>query len=96
MSGMRLIVATPGGNLFDGPVGGLFLRGCAGDLAVLPGHIPFVTSVQPGICRILLEDGTEKKGQTEGGLLAVSGEVVTLLAGNFRFLTETNTFRSIL
>lgn len=86
MSSMRLIVATPEGNLFDGPVGGLFLRGCTGDLAVLPGHIPFVTSVQSGVCRIQLDDGSEKTGETEGGLLSVFKEAVTLISGSFRFL----------
>lgn len=86
MSSMHLIVSTPRGNLFDGSAEGLFLRGCTGDLAVLPGHIPFVTSVQSGVCRIRLEDGSEKEGETDGGLLSVSKEAVTLISGSFRFL----------
>ena len=53
-----LTVSSPDGNLFKGPVAQLILRGSEGDLAVMAGHIPFMTAVQPGACRITLEDGT--------------------------------------
>ena len=35
-------------------------RAAEGDLAILPGHIPLMTTVQPGLCRILLPEGGEK------------------------------------
>jgi len=80
-----LTVSSPDGNLFKGPVEQLILRGSEGDLAVMAGHISFMTAVQPGVCRIVLEDGTEKKARTDGGLLSVAGDAVTLLSESFRW-----------
>ena len=80
-----LTISTPDGDLFGGEAAALYLRGADGDLAVLAGHIPFVTTVQPGECRVELEDGSERKGHSDGGLLSVSAENVTLLASAFQW-----------
>ena len=80
-----LTVSSPDGNLFKGEVEQLILRGSEGDLAILAGHIPFMTAVQPGACRITLEDGTEKAAYTDGGLLSVAADAVTLLSESFRW-----------
>ena len=80
-----LTVSSPDGNLFRGPVVQLILRGSEGDLAVMAGHIPFMTAVQPGACRIELEDGTVKNAKTDGGLLTVAGDAVTLLSESFNW-----------
>lgn len=85
MNTFRLTLSTPDGNLLEREVAGLFLRGEAGDLAVLPGHIPFITTVKSGACRIELENGDELCGHTDGGILSVSANEVTLLSGSFRF-----------
>ncbi len=85
MNTYMLTVSSPDGNIFHEKVSALFLRGANGDLAILAGHIPFVTTVQPGECRIELEDTTEKTGITDGGILTVSKDEVTLLSGTFRW-----------
>ena len=85
MNTFHLTISTPDGNLFDGAAAALFLRGAEGDLAILAGHIPFVTTVQVGNCRVELEDGSEKSGHTDGGILSVSHEGVTLLSGTFHW-----------
>ena len=88
MNTYNLTVATPDGNQFQGEVIGLFLRGAEGDLAILAGHLPFITSVQAGKCRIHLPDDDEKSATVDGGLLTVSGKTVTLLSGSFRWNEE--------
>lgn len=85
MNTFRLTVATPDGHCFNGEAVSLFLRGAAGDLAILAGHVPFVTAVKPGVCRITLPDGSEKSARIDGGLLTVAQEGTTLLSGSFRF-----------
>lgn len=85
MNTFHLTVATPDGNRFADEAAGLYVRGAAGDLAILAGHIPFVTAVQPGVCRIALPDGSEKTARIDGGLLTVSADGTTLLSGSFRF-----------
>ena len=83
MKTFPLTIASPDGNLFDQPVVRLILRGTEGDLAVMAGHIPFITAVRPGDCRVELEDGSEKLGRLDGGLLTVAEDSVTLLSGSF-------------
>ena len=83
MKTFRLTVSSPDGNLFEGDVYKLDVRGVDGELAVMAGHIPFVTAIKPSDCKIELENGDERFGHVEGGLLTVSNESVTLLAGSF-------------
>ena len=85
MNTFRLNISSPDGDKFSGEVVNLSLRGAEGDLAVMAGHIPFVTSVKPGECKIIFENGEEKLGITDGGLLTVSKELVTMLSGSFRW-----------
>lgn len=85
MNPFHLVISTPDGNLLDENVTVLSLRGAEGDLAIMAGHIPFVTSVQPGKCCVTFPDGSEKEGYTEGGLLTVSAESTILLSGSFHW-----------
>ena len=88
MNTYNLTVATPDGNRFQGEVIGLFLRGADGDLAILAGHVPFITSVQAGKCRIHLPDDDERSATLDGGLLTVSDKAVTLLSDSFAWDEE--------
>ena len=85
MNTFRLTVSSPDGNIFDSEAVSLIARGVEGEFAILAGHAPFITSIIPCECRIELEDGEEKTGLTEGGILTVSREGVTLLSGSFRW-----------
>ena len=46
MKNYHLIISTPDGNVFDGEAAMLTVRGSEGELAVLAGHIPFITAVK--------------------------------------------------
>lgn len=85
MNTFRLVISSPDGNIFDEEIVKVSMRGSEGDFAILAGHIPFITSVKPGECRIEMPDGTEKSGTSDGGLLTVTNDSVTLLSGSFRW-----------
>ena len=85
MNTFKLIISSPDGNIFEGDVVSLSIRGTEGELAVMAGHIPFVTSVVECDCKIELPDGTERTGHTQGGVLTVSKDSVILLSGSFNF-----------
>lgn len=85
MSNFHLTISSPDGNLFSDEVAELSLRGVEGDLAILAGHIPFMTTVKAGPCHIEFEDGTEKNGHLDGGLLTVKASETVLLAGSFKW-----------
>ena len=82
MKTFKLIVSTPGGNVLDCEANVLSVRGTEGSLAVMAGHIPFITTTKAGEVKVKTEAG-EKIYQASSGMLTVTRECVTLLCGTF-------------
>ncbi len=78
MKTFPLTISSPDGDLFRGEAEMLILRGTEGDLAVMAGHVPFVTAVVQNRCVVVTEN-ERKEGTIEGGLLTVDPEQVTVL-----------------
>ena len=57
-----LSISSPDGDLYKGDVAQLNIRAAEGDMAVMAGHVPFVTNVQAGKCSLILPDGSRKEG----------------------------------
>ncbi len=89
MNVFKLKIATPDGNAFEGEAVKLDVRGIEGELAIMAGHTPFMTALKPGICKLLLADGSEKISEHDGGLLNVNADAVTLLAAKLHWVEET-------
>ena len=87
MKTFTLSVTSPEGNLFLGDALQISVRGVEGELAIMAGHIPFVTALAEGECRIYLPDGTLRRAKVAGGLLSVSREETSLLSSSFTFLS---------
>ena len=83
MNTYKLVVSTPDGSVFDNEAISLIVRGTEGELAVMAGHIPFITAVKPGKCKIVLANEKEKTATIGGGILTVQGEKTTLLCSDF-------------
>ena len=83
MNTYLLKVSTPDGNIFKDEIAALVLRGADGDLAILAGHAPIITTVKSGECRIEYEDGRTVLCHTDGGILKVSGEEVVRMSASF-------------
>ena len=84
MKTFLLIISSPDGDIFRDNVVSLSVRGVEGELAVLAGHVPFVTTVKPCECKIELESGDIKTGHTDGGILTVGTDKVAFLSGSFK------------
>ena len=85
MSTFHLTVASPDGNKFDGEVFKFDVRGVEGELAIMAGHIPFITSVIKAPCTVWLEEDKKKTAVSDGGLLTVDTDRVTFISGSFEF-----------
>ena len=83
MKEFNLRISSPEGDLFLGDIVKLNLRASGGDIAIMAGHIPFISYVKPGLCSLELADGTERKFELDGGVLTVGREKTILLTGNF-------------
>ena len=85
MNTFALRITSPEGDLFSGEATMLSVRGTEGELAVMAGHIPFVSYVVPCDCKVELPDGTVKQGSIERGVLTVATDKVILLSGDFNW-----------
>ncbi len=71
---MQLDVVTPKGRLMTATVQEVIAPGILGELGVLPGHIPFLTGLKPGVLRYRTGDG--------GGTLAIAAGFLEVDAGD--------------
>ena len=85
MNTFNLTISSPDGNIFEGEAVKISVRAIEGDIAVMAGHIPFITVVRECDCKIELPDGTEKRGHISGGLLNVSADGAILLSDCFNW-----------
>ncbi len=83
MNTFPLKISTPEGLKFEGEAERIVVRGALGDLAVLAGHIPMMTTVREGACRVVTADGVTRAGTTHGGILTVGREGVIALLGDW-------------
>jgi F-type H+-transporting ATPase subunit epsilon len=85
VSTFHLTVSSPDGNKFDGEVFKFDVRGVEGELAIMAGHIPFITSVIKAPCTVWLDEDKKKTAVSDGGLLTVDTDRVTFISGSFEF-----------
>lgn len=85
MNTYKIIVSTPDGSVFDEQAIAIILRGTEGELAILAGHIPFITAIKAGKCKIVLPDESEKSAEIGGGILTVQNDKTTLLCSDFKW-----------
>ena len=85
MKTFKLTISSPNGNIFEGDIYKLDVRGVEGELAIMAGHIPFVTAVKGAPCAVWLDSETKKEATCEGGLLTVDSNGTTFISGTFKF-----------
>ena len=68
-------------QIFSGEAQRVIAPGEAGELGILPEHIPLLTRIKPGTVRILPVDGGEEEViYVSGGMMEVQPDRVTVLA----------------
>ena len=90
---LRLRIVTPERQMLDEEVDEVTAPGTAGEFGVLPNHVPFLSSLQPG--RLLYK----QRGQTHtlvigGGFAEVSDNIMTVLADSAEAVQEINVERA--
>lgn len=89
MSSIHLKIVSLDGLFFDGEARQVSLRTIDGEIAILAGHIPFVTAIGAGECRVYV-DGEDKvrRAACIGGLLNVTKEEVLIAATTFEWAEQ--------
>lgn len=76
----KLEVVSAESHLFSGDVQRIRVTGIEGELGIYPGHTPLLTTIKPGMIRIVKQDGDEEYIYLSGGILEVQPTIVTVLA----------------
>lgn len=77
---VNLNVVSAEESLFSGTIESLQITGSEGELGIMPGHAPLLTSLKPGMARIVKQGGQEEIIYLSGGMLEVQPNNVTVLA----------------
>ncbi|WP_448249529.1 F0F1 ATP synthase subunit epsilon [Thalassotalea agariperforans] len=77
---VNLNVVSAEEALFSGRIETLQITGSEGELGIMPGHAPLLTSLKPGMARIVKQGGEEEILYLSGGMLEVQPNNVTVLA----------------
>jgi len=77
---VNLSVVSAEESLFSGSIKLLQITGSEGELGILPGHAPLLTSLKPGMALITKADGVEEVIYLSGGMLEVQPNQVIVLA----------------
>ena len=67
-------------ELFSGLVEMVVAHGHMGDLGVLPGHTPLLSTIKPGPVRVIKQGGEQEMFYLSGGFIEVQPNMVTVLA----------------
>jgi F-type H+-transporting ATPase subunit epsilon len=79
MAALHFEFVSPESVLFSGDVDQVDLPGSEGDMGILPGHAPLVTTLRPGIVTIF-RSGQREPVVVIGGFAEVSPAGLTVLA----------------
>ncbi|MDP3948941.1 MAG: F0F1 ATP synthase subunit epsilon, partial [bacterium] len=75
---MHIIIAKVDETYFDGEADSMTVPGTAGEMTVLPKHMPLITTLKPG--SILLRNGDEEKEfPVDGGVVEVRRDGATVV-----------------
>ncbi|GGD71677.1 F0F1 ATP synthase subunit epsilon [Lacimicrobium alkaliphilum] len=77
---VHLDVVSAEENLFSGRVETIQVTGSEGELGIYPGHAPLLTTLKPGMVRLVKQHGHEELIYIAGGVLEVQPGTVTVMA----------------
>ncbi|RLV60848.1 F0F1 ATP synthase subunit epsilon [Parashewanella curva] len=77
---VHLDIVSAEKRIFNGRVSLLEVTGTEGELGIKPGHAPLLTTIKPGMARIVKQDGEEEVFYLSGGMLEVQHTSVAVLA----------------
>lgn len=79
MSTFPLTITNVGEILFEGSVQSVTCPGTDGELTVLAGHTPLVTTLKPGVIHARMQDGEEKTISVNHGMLEIGKKETVIL-----------------
>lgn len=73
-------LVSPERLLFSGEVAEVDIPGTEGDMGILPGHAPVLSTLRPGVVTVTKEGGAKERIFVRGGFAEVNPQGLTVLA----------------
>ncbi len=90
-----LQIVTPDGCAYNSNAYSLTLCTIDGYVTVMAGHVPYVTAIGAGECRVVIEPGMDpRKAACIGGILSVTKEKVCVAATTFEWAENIDVARA--
>ncbi len=77
---MHVNIVSAEQEIYSGTVTQVFAPAEMGEVGVMPRHAPMLSTLKPGVVRVLLQDGEEETFYVSGGILEIQPHVVTILS----------------
>jgi F-type H+-transporting ATPase subunit epsilon len=90
---IRCEIVSQDRTVFTGDVDIVVLPGAAGEMGILPGHAPVLTSLKFGIIKVR-QKGKEEVFTVAGGIAEVQPQIVTVLADAAENVMEIDVARA--
>ena len=77
---MHVNIVSAENEIYSGTVTEVYAPAEAGEVGIMPRHTQMLSTLKPGVVRIVTQDGTEESFYVSGGILEVQPHVVTVLS----------------
>lgn len=77
---IRFELVSPEKLVLAGDVQQVLVPGTEGDMGILPGHAPLMTTIRPGVLEVTMRLGTAKRFYIRGGFAEINPVQITVLA----------------
>ena len=94
MSNLHLKITTNEKVVFDNDVKEIYLKGCQGEFGILPNHIPFMTPLEIGVTKVVMEKET-RVFTTMGGIFQLKDNEALILTQTAEDANEIDVQRAI-
>ena len=77
---VHLDIVSAEEKLFSKKVRSITVTGSEGELGILPGHLPLLTALKPGMVQVVLDSGEDELFYIAGGFMEVQPDHITVLS----------------
>ncbi len=77
---MHINIVSAENEIFSGTVTEVYAPAESGEVGIMPRHTQMLTTLKPGVVRIVEQDGGEQSFFVSGGILEVQPHIVTVLS----------------
>ena len=77
---MHVNIVSAENEIYSGTVIQVFAPAEMGEVGIFPRHAPMLSTLKPGVVRVLTQEGEEQTFYVSGGILEIQPHVVTILS----------------